>query len=226
MNLRPDLPELPARMRALPIDARGYPVPFFVAWVDEQGRPTPRGQGTPDFRVIGPNTVANCHNKSLCWLCGERLGSFVSFVIGPMCAINRTSAEPPSHLECADFAARACPFLTRSKQKRNERDLPAGYVDPAGEMIRRNPGCCLVWTVKRYGVFRVDNGVLFNVGEPEHVRWYKEGRPATRAEVMESIDSGLPILRGEAARDRAGALEELDRRYQVAMRLLPREASP
>jgi hypothetical protein len=35
-----------------------------------------------------------------------------SFVVGPMCGINRNSAEPPSHKECAQWSARNCPFLS------------------------------------------------------------------------------------------------------------------
>jgi hypothetical protein len=221
--LRSDLPELPMRMRRLPIDARGFPVPFFVAWLDASGAPSRRGYGTPDFRVVYAGTGLQCHKESLCWLCGERLGTFKTFVIGPMCAINRTSSEPPSHLDCADFAARACPFLTRPKEKRNEKNMPPGWVQPPGEMIRRNPGCTLVWTVRKYEAFKVDGGILFDVGEPEHVRWYREGRPATRAEILESIDSGMPILRKAAEEDGEAGLEELDRRYAALAPLLPVE---
>jgi len=36
--LRESLPSLPLAMRGLPRDHRGYPVPWFVAWVD--GKPT------------------------------------------------------------------------------------------------------------------------------------------------------------------------------------------
>jgi hypothetical protein len=39
-RLRPELTELPLRMRGLPLDERGYPVPWFVAWID----------GKPEFR--------------------------------------------------------------------------------------------------------------------------------------------------------------------------------
>lgn len=36
-SLRADLPPLPPRMQRLPVDERGYPVSFFVAWPD--GKP-------------------------------------------------------------------------------------------------------------------------------------------------------------------------------------------
>src|ERR1041385_2432550 len=97
---RTDLPELPARLRKLPVE-RGYPVPWFVAFVD----------GHYDFRVIGPGKIARAVQENRCWICGDTLGSYLCFPIGPMCAINRVTSEPPSHRECAEWSARACPFL-------------------------------------------------------------------------------------------------------------------
>jgi hypothetical protein len=53
------------------------------------------------------------------------------------------------------------------------------------------------------------------------LEWYREGRAATRAEILESIDSGMPILRAASEIDDSG--EALDVQYKVAMRLLPKE---
>lgn len=101
----PRFDDLPARMRKLPVDKRGFPVPWFVPWVDGQ--------------AIFPAMDARKRNLAwrdrLCWVCGERIGRVQAFVIGPMCAVNRTSSEPPSHLECARFSARRCPFLARKR---------------------------------------------------------------------------------------------------------------
>lgn len=210
----PRFPNAPERIRDLPLDARGYPVPWFVAWID----------GRPDFRVIREGGIAQAHNKSLCWICGERRGRFGAFVIGPMCAVNRVSAEPPSHLSCATFAAEACPFLAQPKMKRNERDLPAEHEAPAGEMIRRNPGVALVWVSRGYKPFRDGRGGwLFDVGEPSETFWFAHGRPATRAEVMASIESGLPLLRGPAEREGPKAVAALERMTADALNLVPAE---
>lgn len=204
-------PDAPARILALPIDHRGFPVPWFVAWIDT----------APDFRVVGPGKVAEAHNKGLCWICGERLGAFKAFVVGPMCAINRTSSEPPSHVECAQFAARACPFLTQPAMRRNEKNLPGEAQEPAGVMIRRNPGVALVWVTKAYKPWRAGDGVLFDIGVPERCEWYAHGRPATRDEVAESITSGLPLLRAEAAKGGERHVNELRRRTLATEALLP-----
>src|SRR3981189_2409882 len=105
---------MPDRFKKLPISDKGFPIPYFVGELD----------GRRDFRVIRPDAIAACFNKRLCWLCGEKLGQYLAFVIGPMCSVNRVSSEPPSHRECAEYAVRACPFLSRPKMRRNEEGLP------------------------------------------------------------------------------------------------------
>lgn len=198
---RSDLPPLPPRMDKLPLDERGFPVPWFVAWID----------GKPDFRVIRPAGIADAHNKELCWLCGFHRGTHKAFVVGPMCGVNRISAEPPSHLECAKYAATACPFLTRPLAVRNERGLDELDAKPAaGVMIKRNPGVTLVWVTRDYKLIRDGAGVLFRLGEPSQIIFYAKGRLATRAEVDESVASGLPALEEIARQDGPSGMRALN----------------
>ena len=213
-ELRPGLPPLPARMRRLPLDARGYPVPWFVAWID----------GVPDFRVIGPRKIESAITGKLCWLCGEPLGRFGAFVIGPMCALNRTTSEPPCHRDCALFAVVACPFLTRPNAERRAANLPADYTEPAGVGIKRNPGVSLVWVTREWSWFQVENGILCEVGAPVEALWFAEGRAATRAEIDASIETGLPLILAEAPPDpkeRAEGLAFIARRLAETRALMP-----
>jgi hypothetical protein len=211
--LRPELPPLPPKMRQLPVDHRGYPVPFFVEWVG----------GVPDHRLQDPTKLARCVREKRCWLCGDRLGRYLVFVIGPMCAVNRVSSEPPSHRECAEYAVSACPFLTRPHAQRREAGMLEEAQEVAGVMIKRNPGVVLLWVTRSYRLARVANGVLFDVGDPVETHWYSEGRAATRAEVLAAIESGLPLLEEQARQDRPGALEALQQMLQRALRLVPKE---
>lgn len=214
--MRPDLPAAPTAVQALPLDGRGYPVPWFVH-VDEHGE--------SDFRIIGYNKIGLAVRDNLCWICGKRLRRIRAFVIGPMCVVNRVSAEPPSHPECADFAAHACPFLTHPLAKRNERDLPDATREPPGVMLARNPGVtCVLWAFN-FKPFNADNGTLFRIGRPIKVQWFARGRHATRAEVIESIDSGMPFLRQLAEAEGPEAEAELAASYKEAMRFLPRPAA-
>jgi hypothetical protein len=211
-------PDAPAAILQLPTDHRGFPVPWFVEWIDEK----------PDFRVIGYGKWGKAQRQRLCWVCGGKLGRMNAFVIGPMCAVNRISAEPPSHPVCADFAARCCPFLANPRMRRNEKGLDELGAQPVGgDMIARNPGVALVWWTLRYQV--VDDGGggrLIHVGHPERTSWYAQGREATRAEILASIESGLPLLRAPAeAQDReepgSGAVAMLERMTAEAMQLVP-----
>jgi hypothetical protein len=173
---------MPLRMQRLPINERGYPVPYFVAMLD----------GKWDFRAIDPEKMRHCVTKRLCWLCGDKLGQYMAFTIGPMCSVNRINSEPPSHLACAQYAVRACPFLNNPRMRRNENDVPEGTVP--GMHIAHNPGATAIWITKGYKTKRVSNGVLFELGEPVNVMWYAQGRPASRDEVVEAMNKGLPAL--------------------------------
>lgn len=207
-----DIP-IPARMAKLPIDERGYPVPWFVAMVD----------GKWDFRAIDPAKMYGAVKQGKCWLCGERLGQFLAFTIGPMCSINRVSSEPPSHRECAEYAVKACPFLSKPRMRRNEKDLPE-HGEIAGIAIMHNPGAVLIWVTKAYRtVSDGKGGVLFNIGPPIETAWYTEGRQASRDEITAAINKGLPLLRQVAETDGPGAKTELELRYREALQLLPAE---
>jgi len=148
----------------------------------------------------------------------------MTFVIGPMCGINRNSAEPPSHHECAQWSARNCPFLSNAKRTRREDDVidNASLVrDSAGVALARNPGVTLLWTTKAYRPFRDGNrGILFSIGDPESIEFYANGRSATRVEIDASVASGLPLLMDAAKAGGAAdvhAMEEMNRKFQMLL---------
>ena len=219
-----DLPGAPARIAHLPRDERGYPVPWFVAWfIDgaEAGRGA-RG-AAPDFRILATGAREKAVRQALCWVCGEQMGAHQVFAIGPMCSINRTTMEPPAHRACAEYAAQACPFLTRPRQRRDTKGLPDDcHVD--GDMIARNPGCVCLWE-SRYRLWRPRPGEwLFELGDPVRVDWWAYGRRASRAEVEASIASGYPALLEPAVAEGPEALAELTRLRALAERYLPAAA--
>lgn len=183
-NLRKNLPPLPDRMRALPLDPRGFPIPWFVQYV----------AGEPEFRAFDGRKMLKAVNDRRCWVCGGYLGVRMAFALGPMCAVNRVVSEPPSHRECAIFSATACPFLTQPRMRRNEKDLPDGMVAPAGHHLARNPGAMCVWVTRTYEVFNTtegEKGMLFRVGKPESTLWYAAGAPANLEQVLLAIADGV-----------------------------------
>ena len=69
-----DIP-MPHGVKNLPVDPiRGYPVPWFVGWID----------GKPEFRCMDPAKLKLAITERRCWVCGERLDNRATFVIGPM----------------------------------------------------------------------------------------------------------------------------------------------
>lgn len=203
-------------MQNLPVDPkRGYVVPKFVQWIN----------GEPDFRIMNGEFLLACIERRLCWTCGNPLGGQRGvFVIGPMCVVNRNTAEPPNHVECARFSAKACPFLTMPKMRRREDEvskIAEGNV--AGIAIKRNPGVACLWFAADFKPYRDprSGGPLFRLGTPLAIEWYCEGREATREEVMHSIDTGLPIVREMAEKDGPEGVQYLEREIERAMRWVP-----
>lgn len=228
MMPRPGLPTMPGPIQRLPLDHRGYPVPYFAAWLDRKGHAMPRKHpdAKPDFRVTFPGVQEEVLRAGKCWVCGEPLGGHGAFVAGPMCAVNRTSAEPPSHIACARWSARACPFLTLPKAKRRDSGLEDRETPP-GVMIRRNPGVALVWIIG-FGARPFTDphgGLLFHMGTPRKVEWYAEGRRATREEVEASVTSGLPELEKLIENDDEEGRAILAQLLQVAEALYPEPVS-
>lgn len=212
MSLREEVERMPTAMAVRPRDDRGYPVPWFTSWVD----------GEPDFRYVDPGRAEEAVRRDCCWVCGRKhRPTGCAFVIGPMCAVNRTSAEPPSHVECAIYSARACPFLARPQMERPSSKCPAkgGTIAAPGIMLERNPGVTLVWVTKRPGYS--PHTRLFDIGPPERVIFYARSRKATRAEILHSIETGLPALQALADQDGPEAVAQLARQVDEAMTLLP-----
>ena len=66
---------------------------------------------------------------------------------------------------------------------------------------------------------------LFNVGEPKETLWFARTREATREEVLDSIDSGLPILAEMAEQDGPEASAELNIMHARALDYIPAEVA-
>src|SRR5260370_41025020 len=127
--------EMPGRMARLPRDHTGRPVPWFVWWDGDR----------PDFRVIGKRKPEDAVRHKLCWVCGcpFQRQEHRAFVVGPMCAVNRLSSEPPSHIDCAVYSAVMGPFLPRPQMVRVGRGM-AEFVGPLGGVMHGTPGTRLV----------------------------------------------------------------------------------
>lgn len=189
-----------------------YRVPWFVTKRDEAGN--------PDFRVVELSRIREAVRFKLCWICGLRLGRDLAFCVGPMCIINRISAEPPQHEFCSLYAVRHCPFMSQGKARRPlSAELEAERIqDPT--MIERNPGVTAVWVTKRAKFLKDLARPVFVMGKPMRVSWWAGGVKATRAQVVESMNAGYQSLRDMA--EAQGTLDTLVQLTEAAQAYLPR----
>lgn len=93
---------MPERMARLPLTEKGYPALFFAAVID----------GKPNIRMIDAEKFKRCLAEKVCWLCGEPLEAEMTFVLTTDLFEAQKAVEPPCHLECAEYAMQACPFIT------------------------------------------------------------------------------------------------------------------
>lgn len=204
--------KMPAGVAALPRNKVGYPIPWFVAMLDG---------GVRDFRIVDNQKVVDAVRFRLCWICGKPRGRYGTFTIGSMCAVNRLSAEPPSHWDCAEYAARVCPFLANPHMRRREGGYPVNYVEPPGIMSLRNPLITVLWSSRAWRSFMVSDGLLFDIGENAGIQWFTWGRPATRHEVIAAMNIGVAELREMAGKEGPIAVNDLDERAARAAELFP-----
>lgn len=158
------------------------------------------------------------------------LGAYLAFTVGPICGVNRTSSEPPSHRDCAEFAVRACPFLTQRELERRTSGLPDAITKAPGLAIAHNPGVVMLWITRSYRPWQVPEeavdgygaqpGVLFEMGEPLVIECYRQGRPATQVEIAAAIAQGVPYLQATAEREGPRAMAELWQALQAFEQLL------
>lgn len=101
--------EIPEFLQHLPVDDRGYPVPFFVPWKD----------GKPQFLYADERKVANCVERKICGICGKLMMHGDSFMVtGPIGYKNRVASDAPMHRRCAEYSLRVCPHMYYEKSER------------------------------------------------------------------------------------------------------------
>lgn len=204
------------RIKALPRDRRGWPIPWFVMWIE----------GEPHFPTIDTRKMVIAYRQQRCWICGQSLGRWKTFVVGPMCCLNRISAEPPCHDDCAQYAVKVCPFMVNPRMgripdtKRPDGTTISDMHDP------RNPGVMATYHARDFKPTTDGGGhPLFAMGAPVGgVTWWTKGRAATRAEVEEALREGGERLRAGAIKYDGGtpeALAEVDRCIKRGADLLP-----
>ena len=185
---------VPRHMCSLPRDLHGRPIPWF-AWVGDDGRAL--------VTVLDQEKWRRAVKNGLCWICGKPLGPYKTFVLGPINVITRTTTEPPSHLSCAKYAVRGCPFL--SDPARRRRPIPERYIEPGpvighdGKCPAPNPGVFVLWTTRSYELGWLRDRFAISIGDPVRMTWWSRGRQATETEVQAARAIALAFFPEEPA---------------------------
>lgn len=95
---------IPDRMRHLPRDARGYPVPVIVMR-DKSGKPI--------FAANAEEDRQRMFREDRCHICGGRLDRGRWFVGGQLsaCAAHGHFMDGGLHGDCARYALKVCPYM-------------------------------------------------------------------------------------------------------------------
>jgi hypothetical protein len=95
---------IPDRMRLLPVDRRGYPVPVIIQRSDA---------GEPLFAANDTTVQRRCAAKKLCPVCGTKLEKGLWFCGGPKSAFHPMGRyfDSALHHECMTYALKVCPYL-------------------------------------------------------------------------------------------------------------------
>lgn len=121
--------EIPKELAHLKIDSRGYPIPYFVSYIN----------GKPEFRFLDGARLDMILERKVCHICGKKLPTdFFYFIAGPFGLLNKISTDAPMHRLCAEFSIFACPHLYRQKAERRDNDpLAQSLVE---ERAKHDPG--------------------------------------------------------------------------------------
>lgn len=94
---------IPERMRHLPLDRRGYPIPVIV---------TTKG-GQPQFSINDLDVTNRMIAEDRCTICGGKLFRGRWLVGGGLSALAHDGkfADAPTHQECVYYALKVCPYL-------------------------------------------------------------------------------------------------------------------
>lgn len=144
--------EIPAYLKDRPRWS-GFPIPFTTLI---------KPDGSPDFRVTDQQQWAKCVTRGLCGLCGQALVYWQAFIGGEKCKETHLFFDPAMHIECAEFAAKACPFIVGIKgySIKTDRDATADRL-----ISSERPKLMYLFKTRGYDLVKVD-GKIYIKAQP------------------------------------------------------------
>lgn len=161
---------IPDCMKHLPLDSRGYPIPYFGATAPD---------GTPDFRVVDPDRWVECVTGRKCGITGLPLGYEMAFVGWPNSILGRTFTDAPMIPEAAEYALKACPFLAAPKfgyAAMSSVEKQGGAVRVNPEMSTTRPEVFGMGITRSYLILHHGNSFVLKAAQFRRISYWKHGR--------------------------------------------------
>lgn len=161
--------DIPKELAHLKIDKRGYPVPFFVSWIN----------GDPEFRYLDKARIDMIIDNKVCHICGKKLHKdYCYFISGPLGYQNRISSDAGMHRVCAEFSLMACPHLYLQKAERRDNDeLGKAIASAPSPVIRDKPSCLFLIKASKFKIVLHNGQKLLRYTPVSHELYtYENGR--------------------------------------------------
>jgi hypothetical protein len=176
---------------------KNFPVPFFVTYTKDY---------IPDFKVINEKNRERCATGRLCFVCGTKIGYWVTFIGGPNSCGHRLFTDGPMHTECSLGAMRICPFLlgttdySPDTSLRPERFSSDVKINSLTSVVPPEfTGIYLTRSFKTVTLSRNPvEGWYFLADKPVSIRWFKRGEKP----IMPATEKGKKFALSELKRRR------------------------
>lgn len=137
--------------------------------------------GIPDFRVVDEVKRHAAVYDRLCWICGNPMPQgLIAFIGGERSVQNRSFIDPASHVECAMYAAKVCPYL--NGERRQYAKTPSRVEkDPAFEHMKVEqhvPRRLAIYLTARYWIKPYQGSFLIEADKARQIIW--DAMPETK----------------------------------------------
>jgi hypothetical protein len=166
--------DIPDFLKHLPIDSRGYPIPFFVTMV----------KGKPDFRLLDGKKQRRAFFNNLCGICGKELFAIAYSISGPLGLRNAVSQDPLMHLECAQFSLKVCPHLHFEKADRRETgDLYKKVMNDKEQdfLVKEKPKELYLVTAMNWVILDLGSSFLYKFDVKGYEKYHYENGTLVKA---------------------------------------------
>lgn len=162
---------LPARMRSLVRDDRGYLI--FHAVTPPEGA---HEGARVDFRILSVEHHMEVARRRLCAICGKRLGQQLFWIGGPMCILNRVFGDGHMHEDCARYALAVCPYLAIATKSYRYHDRDGEHASEEltdDNVIHRKPRMMVLAMTRECHLLLPRNGKpVFLLPREMTAEWY------------------------------------------------------